>query len=131
LTGGETVKEVHYSELREYAVRDRVERGLRYARVHSGVPYASAWVALTGVVQRSFREVHPGTYPQAQLLQRNPLVCLGQASTIFPGEFFLNWTHASDMGLWDVPGISYHNEFNYLLDLNDLLRQGIRVTGLS
>lgn len=39
----------------------------------------------------------------------------------------LSWSHASDWGMWDVPGVSYKNDRNYLLDVAQLRSMGITV----
>lgn len=42
------------------------------------------------------------------------------------------WYYAADFGLWDLPGISYRNKSNYVLDVEALLREDrVWVEGVS
>lgn len=122
---------IHFSHLHSLAERGPLQRGLRYIQCHVKVgdqsvdDYATEVLTLTPTVTRSSHQMRGFTHEYAH--EPHPVSLLRRHSSLRNVGYWDDWAYASDMGQWDVPGVSYQNIANYMLDVNALLRQGIIV----
>lgn len=134
------MKTIHFTDLAEYADRDGIERGARYLRCHDSrdrgalglVGGAHCYEALTLtpiVVRRTDHDDSPQQRRRHSPLdpywsKKHPFFQTLTYSDTFR-DWHKEWHYASDSGLWNVEGVDYRNQSNYMLNINALLRQGI------
>lgn len=142
---------VHFTDLKQFAERSKIDRSARYLMCHDfrdrdkkplfmderplpNGAHAAEVLAVTGIQMMNHGHDHSMV---AKLTQdpNNPFwqqkepqfaVAVPGSTTRATGRT-LRWHYASDNGMWDVPGVSYRNGSNYLLNVNMLLREGIAV----
>jgi len=118
---------IHFTKLAHRAERGRIERGVRYVHCHTGsAGMCYEELALTPIVMRPRdhgvpernRSGDPWWSKKAAVFQTL------RQSPWMPEGWYRIWHYAGDAGLWDVPG-EYRNDWNYMLNVNALLREGI------
>lgn len=109
---------IHFTDLKEHAHRGQIERGMRYLRCHDlrGVDFSLNQAHAYEILTLS----NAGNHMWWGEKMNEPIVLTKGWSR--PQALF-----ASDMGLWDVPGVSYRNGTNYVLDIAELRRQNILI----
>lgn len=132
------MKTVHFTDLKDYATRDTIKRGAVYLRCHdlrdrrdfleeSDFPvnrdaFCYPIVATSNLlmVPRSHGLRTTFNVFSSYWKKESP-----QFSAIAGQWPKPQWHFASDSGLWNVPNVEYRNKTNYMLEVNELLRQGI------
>lgn len=143
---------LHFTKLRELAHRGPIERGKVYIKCHTKVgdfredfipleegetyypptAYAREFVAGSGIVYLKNRHgfvsyLHQGKDASYWMAKQPRFLALSVPWWDHFHGLYSDWWYASDAGLWEVEGVAYKNKWNYLLDKNALLREGIMV----
>lgn len=112
------MKTVNVLDLRDYAVRDNVERGRIYLYVYAGLNSASYLLVDSPLIQRSAQQTHGFSYEGSE---KKEWGFFSLKESYFGDSPRREWHYATDAGVH----IDRRRNGNFMLDIADLYAEGI------